>query len=211
MNRFRILAALSIMLSFGGITLLSIDKTLGVVIMTIGLLPTVIFLTKAKKEESNHGYGISKQDRMPKREKKTILQWIILKIKENQGIQVMSVPGAKQQKKSILLTVIKYLKEKPATPEEINQLRLEAEKYRLKADIAKSKAVISGSKGGNFGLGGSSAIVEDKISGLLRGAVKTKDVDFFNSISIPDIFENQNVDDKPNKEKEAYRKRARGF
>ena len=106
--------------------------------------------------------------------------------------------------------MIEYLKEKPATEEEIKQLRLEAEKYRLKADIAKSKARISKFRGGKFGKGGFTSQrtgfaksydnTEDQISGLLRGAVGAKDADRFG-----------NNDDKSDKEKEAYRKRVLGL
>jgi len=205
MNKFRIYAASSMILSFGGIALMSAEKALGVAIMAIGLVPAVIFLQKAKKEEKNPGPKILKQN-TPKREKKTILQYLIQKIRENQGIPNSSSPGTK--KKTILQAVIEHVKEKPATDEEIQQLRLEAEKYRLKADIAKSKVTISGTKGENFGLGGSYGNQEDKISGLLRGAVKTKNVDFFSN-STPDLFGNN--DDKSDKEKETYRKRTLGF
>lgn len=116
MNKSRIYATSSIMLSFSGIALMSTEKTLGVAIMVIGLVPTIIFLTKAKREEKHPG-SKSNQDKIPRQEKKSILQ-----------------------------TITEHLKEKPVTDEEIRQLRLEAEKYRLKADIAKSKAAISESK-----------------------------------------------------------------
>jgi len=211
MNKFRIYAAFTIIISFVGISLISTDKTAGVAIMLLGLVPAVIFLTKAQKEEKHPVSKISKQEKIPRREKKTILQWVISKIKENQGIPETSNHSPRQEKKSILQAIIEHLKEKPATEEEIQQLRLEAEKYRLKADIAKSKAEISKSKGDKFSLGGSYKNPEDKISGLLRGAVKTKDIDFFSSDSKPDIFGKKDDDDKSDKEKEAYRKRTLGF
>ena len=129
-------------------------------------------------------------------------------------------PEQKREKRTILQVILERLKEKPATEEEIKQLKLEAEKYKLKADIAKSKAEIKKSKGNNFSLGGSTSqrsganesysSQEDKISGLLRGAVKTKDVDFFSSDSKPDIF-SKNDSDQSEKEKEAYRKKTLGF
>jgi len=209
MNKFRIYAALAILISFVGIALMSTEKTAGVVIMILGLVPGVLFLQKAKREEKHPVAKTSKQERIPRREKKTILQWAISKIKENQGVQETSNHGPKQEKKSILQSITEHLKEKPATVEEIRQLRLDAEKYRLKADIAKSKAAISGSKGGKFNLGGSYNNSEDKISGLLRDTVKTKDVDFFSSK--PDIFGKKDDDDKSDKEKEAYRKRTLGI
>jgi len=211
MNKFRIYAALAILISFVGIALMSTEKTAGVVIMILGLVPGVIFLQKAKREEKHPVSKTSRQERIPRREKKTILQWAISKIKENQGIPETTNHDPRQEKKSILQAVIEHMKEKPATVEEIQQLRLDAEKYRLKADIAKSKAVISGSKGSKFSLGGSYNNQEDKISGLLRGAVKTKDVDFFSSDSKPDIFGKKDDEDKLDKEKEAYRKRTLGF
>lgn len=39
MNKFRIYAASSMILSFGGIALMSAEKALGVAIMAIGLVP----------------------------------------------------------------------------------------------------------------------------------------------------------------------------
>lgn len=105
---------------------------------------------------------------------------------------------------------MQYLKKKPVTEEELKQLRLEAEKYRLNANIAKSKAIIRDSKGDKFGLGGSVSQrsrfsesysdTEDRISKLLRGAVGANDVDLF-----------ENNDDKSEKEKESYRKRILGL
>lgn len=117
----------------------------------------------------------------------------------------MKHPSTKREKRSILQILIRYLKKKPVTEEDLKQLRLEAEKYRLKADIAKSKAIIRDSKSEKSRVGGSASLgfvksyddAEDRISGLLRGAVGAKDVDLFG-----------NNDDK---EKESYRKRVLGL
>src|SRR6185312_819566 len=114
-------------------------------------------------------------------------------------------PEQKKEKKSLLQIIIGYLKKKPVTEEELKQLRLEAEKYRLKADIAKSKAIIRDSKREKSSIGGSASQgfvksyndTEERISGLLRGAVGAKDADLFG-----------NNYDKSDKEKEAYRKRV---
>ena len=117
-------------------------------------------------------------------------------------------PEQKKGKKSILQIIIGYLKEQPATEEEIKQLRLEAEKYRLKADIARSKARISHSKEKKFSQGSfssrkfdySHSDAEDRVSGLLRDTVGAKEVDLF-----------RNNDGKSDKEIEAYRKRVLGL
>lgn len=53
------------------------------------------------------------------------------------------------KKRSIFEAIINRFKQKPVTPEEIEQLRMEAIKFRLKADIAKSKATIRNSKSGS--------------------------------------------------------------
>lgn len=51
-----------------------------------------------------------------------------------------------KKKRSIIEVLIDKLKTKPATREEIEQLKLEAEKLRLQADMAKSKEIIRKSK-----------------------------------------------------------------
>ncbi len=122
----------------------------------------------------------------------------------------MKSPSTKREKRSILQILMQYLKKKPVTEEDLKQLRLEAERYRLKADIAKSNAEIRDSKGVTLGLGSSASQrpgfaesysdTEDRISRLLRGAVGARDVDVFG-----------NNDDKSDKEKEAYRKRVLGL
>jgi len=53
MNKFRIYALFSIIFSFIGIGLIDTEKTVGVAIMILGLVPTTIFLLKAKKEENS--------------------------------------------------------------------------------------------------------------------------------------------------------------
>ena len=60
----------------------------------------------------------------------------------------------KQEKKSIGQVLFKFikekLKEKPVTPEELQELKMQAVKYRLKADIANSKEKIRDHKSKQF-------------------------------------------------------------
>ena len=93
--------------------------------------------------------------------------------------------------------IISSLKEKPVTEEEVLELQKRVIKYRLKADIEKSKATIRKAKENRFGSISSStprrssggktrSDPTDDISSVLRGAVKTKGARFF-SDSNPNI------------------------
>lgn len=74
----------------------------------------------------------------------------------------------KKAKRSILGIIIEHFKEKPVTQEEIDELKKKAVKYRLKADIAKSKGQISEIKSKQF----------DKLMGGLVGDDHRKHDDF---------------------------------
>lgn len=55
-----------------------------------------------------------------------------------------------KKKRSILEIIIDHFKEKDVTPQELEQLKLKALKWRLKGDIADSKAKISKQKSEQF-------------------------------------------------------------
>ena len=76
-----------------------------------------------------------------------------------------------------------HFKEKPVTMEEIEELKKQAVKYRLKADVEKSKASIRKSKENRFGSfsgptqrtsskSNRNNNYEDKVERILRGAVR---------------------------------------
>lgn len=71
----------------------------------------------------------------------------------------------KKPKRSLLGIIIEHFKEKPVTQEELDELKKKAVKYRLKADIAKSKSQISDIKSKQF----------DKLMSGLVGDQRTHD------------------------------------
>ena len=97
------------------------------------------------------------------------------------------------KKKTIFEALREYLKKKPVTQEEIEQLKLESQKYRLQADIARSKAIIKKSKES------SSNILNDIFGSPVsprNSNPKQHDFGFF---------------EKDSKEKENLRKRTLGY
>ena len=106
--------------------------------------------------------------------------------------QLIKIPHANREHSAVgkamisgVKGIIEHFKEKPATLEEIQQLKLEAMKHRLKADIAKSKRVQRGTNVSSpkrkSSLSKNADGPTEDISKLLRGAVHTKGADFFSS------------------------------
>ena len=93
-----------------------------------------------------------------------------------------------------LKAIVEHFKEKPVTMEEIDELKKQAVKFRLKADIAKSKATIRKSKGNPLGnISGTTksrkprSSKEDDISSILRGAVSSRQPKLWSNSSGRDI------------------------
>lgn len=85
------------------------------------------------------------------REKRTVFEFIEDKIKEKQGKDSTSRdPNRKPLLIKVLGGISKRIREQPVTQEEIDELKKKVVKYRLKADIAKSKGIIANSKGGKM-------------------------------------------------------------
>ena len=94
----------------------------------------------------------------------------------------------------IVKGLIEHMKEKPVTFEELEDLKMKAAKYRLKADIAKSKRTIRGPTGNPLGNSGTRRTSKrtsdptDNISSVLRGSVKgSTNHTFFTERSHKDI------------------------
>lgn len=96
-----------------------------------------------------------------------------------------------------LKAIVEHFKEKPVTLEELQQLKLQSVKYKLKADIAKSKATIRKSKGDIFNIAGSgpkkrsytrsSPSIEENVGNMLRGATRTRNPNLWSKSSSNDI------------------------
>jgi hypothetical protein len=82
------------------------------------------------------------------KEKITVFEYIEDKIKEKQGKDTTNRdPNRKPLILKILGGISKCVREQPVTQAELDELKKKVVKYRLKADIAKSKGIIANSKG----------------------------------------------------------------
>lgn len=85
------------------------------------------------------------------KEKRTVFEWAEDKIKERMGKDSENRdPNRKPLLIKIGSAISKRIREQPVTQAELDELKKKVVKYRLKADIAKSKAVIANSKGGKI-------------------------------------------------------------
>lgn len=85
------------------------------------------------------------------KEKRTVFEWAEDKIKERMGRDSKNRdPNRKPLLIKIGCAIYKRIREQPVTQAELDELKKKVVKYRLKADIAKSKAVIANSKGGKM-------------------------------------------------------------
>lgn len=98
-----------------------------------------------KEENPQVKEEIKEEPRM----KRTIFEFVADKIREKQGKQVKD-RKRDPKKQSIITKVIALTKEKPVTQAELDELKKQVIKYRLKADIAKHKEIIHKSKGGKM-------------------------------------------------------------
>ena len=119
---------------------------------------------------------------MEQKDKRTVFEFLADKIKEKQG---KNVANRDPNRKSIIIKIgsgiVHAIKEKPVTDQEIYELKRKVLKYRLKADIAKSKAIINNSKTGKLAVLEKLFLDEKKPSRRSNSRTKYETNDYGNS------------------------------
>lgn len=119
-------------------------------IKLIDMLTEEIVLERTESKPIEYERLPSQEMQEPK-EKRTVFEWAEDKIKERMGKESKNRdPNRKPLLLKIAGGISKRIREQPVTQEELDELKKKVVKYRLKADIAKSKAIISNSKGGKM-------------------------------------------------------------